>query len=290
MEREIVKREEQMLSLSSVTRCLSCGQTKGANVAPPKSMTASSTSQSMGLGSASPGRPSSPQQSSLILDDELSAGGAGHDGTQQPLGQYSTAQAEKVYALLTGQAGLRPLHLHHEPLQPVPQPYIPADLPPRASTASSVNKLRGKVADKIPEPLYRKARLSQHVKEMVKVSAPALQQHGFDFNTNPLYVLDAFDDAQQRGVSSAPMVSTDPGNEPSLTNPFTDLSQPLSFSSLPSRAAQHIGRDLATSKSTATMNVGSSKARSTASNVLSASGPADLSLGSQAAKLHNSYM
>eukprot|EP01039_Chlorochromonas_danica_P005405 gene5405-5945_t len=283
MEKEIVRREEDMMKAASVTRCLSCGQsTQHLHSTSHATNSTNSTGTVKPAGAESPPRTSSPppQQGSLVLDDELSE--------HPSVNQYSAAQAEQVYSLLTGQAGLKPILPQHVPLQPVKEPYQShgSDLASRASTANPVaNKHRGKV-DKIPDPVYRKARLNQHMKEMVKVSATSLQSQGFDLNNNPLYVLDSQEGGPMRSVGS-PLVVTDHSNEPPLTNPFTDLTQPLSYTSLPRSAAQFMGKELITSRSLNTLGGGSStssKAARTANNVILP----DITASS--AKLHNGYL
>lgn len=291
MEKEIVKREEDMLSAASMTRCLSCGQTPNSNAVVYHSNTVSKPSSAMVMVPTQ--KPSSPvlaQGGSIVLDDEISG--------EHPTGQYSSSQSEQVYSLLTGQAGLKSLHLQHTPMQPVRDPYhVPGQgqgSNDNHRSNAAANKPRPKTVDKIPDPLYRKARLSQHMKEMVKVSNTSLAAHGYDLGNNPLYVLDAHDN--QRVANSAPLVATDHGSEPPLNNPFNDLAQPLSYSSLPRSAAQHIGKDLLNSRSTSSL---SSKAARTAGNVMlpdihvsgsssAASGGGDFQVSS--AKLHNSYL
>lgn len=280
MEKEIVRREEDMMKAASVTRCLSCGQsTQHLHGISHATTSTNSTGTVKPAGAESPPRTSSPppQQGSLVLDDELSE--------HPSVNQYSVAQAEQVYSLLTGQAGLKPILPQHVPLQPVKEPYQ-TELATRASTANPVNKHRGKV-DKIPDPVYRKARLNQHMKEMVKVSATSLQSQGFDLNNNPLYVLDSQEGGSMRSVGS-PLVVTDHSNEPPLTNPFTDLTQPLSYTSLPRSAAQFMGKELITSRSLNTLGGSvsstSSKAARTANNVILP----DITASS--AKLHNAYL
>jgi hypothetical protein len=99
---------------------------------------------------------------------------ANPDDSKTTTNPYSSAHNEQVYALLTGQVGLKPIQLRHNPTAPVKDPY-------------AKNSLK---AEKIPEPLYRKQRMSQQIKEMVKVQAPQFEQYGWNPANNPLYVLD----------------------------------------------------------------------------------------------------
>ncbi|RYH04937.1 hypothetical protein EON65_46070 [archaeon] len=266
MEKEMVKREEEMLAVASTARCMSCGQKtvdRGAS--------GSAGTPGVGLRSAprSPGAPTA----SLVLDDDLSE--------TTPMAPYSAIHQEGVYSLLTGQGGLKPLHLQHNPLPPVQNPY-PSHSDMRASTSSGTRNKKERGAA-VPDLSYRKARLSQHVKEMVKVSVSSLQTHGFDLNANPLYVLDG----QEGGVSRVGLASTDPGTEPPLVNPFNDLAQPLSFSFLPKSANGATAATMMNSRSST--NVAATRAPRTAGNVLSSSvGGEGLQIST--ATLHNGYL
>jgi hypothetical protein len=61
----------------------------------------------------------------------------------------------------------------------------------------STARVKPAAAEKIPEPLYRKARMAAHLKEMVKVSTPALGPYGYQGGTNPFFVTDTPSSLQQ---------------------------------------------------------------------------------------------
>lgn len=182
MEKDLVRREEDMLSVATSTRCLSCGQL-------PREMWNNNSKQSR---TASPARLTSqnsalspPQSPPTIheMDDESHA--SSKEQFQVPPNvAFSTDHTEKVYNILTGQAGLKPLQLQHSPMVPAKDPYN--NVPKTAG--ASINKR--KTGEKIPEPLYRKARLSSHLKEMVKVNPTAADNYGYSLNSNPMYVLE----------------------------------------------------------------------------------------------------
>ncbi len=209
MEKEIVNREEEMMRLASTTKCLSCGQMPrphskkkqirpGTTIPSPGRGPSSRSPSPVGRGGVDGGGSIAnathyTPTTSVMLDDEISnpdAMGlspshvgsativyANPDDGKTTTNPYSSAHNEQVYALLTGQVGLKPIQLRHAPVAPVKDPY----------KASSSLK-----ADKIPEPLYRKARMSQQIKDMVKVQAPQLEQYGFNPANNPLYVMDGY--------------------------------------------------------------------------------------------------
>lgn len=184
MEKEILHREEELFNLASTTRCLSCGQlpreswsAAGVERKPPKTPP--------GSGVAGGG--------SFITDEGSNASPSYVLSDQSAANPHSQANSEQLYALLTGQAGLRPIQLNHNPMMPRPNTTSgPGSVLGSAGqsviSGSSVANKR-KTNEKIPEPIYRKAKLSAHLKEMVKVAAPAVEQYGYS-SVNPLYVLD----------------------------------------------------------------------------------------------------
>lgn len=193
MEKEIVNREEEMMRVASSTRCMSCGlvprpsstrggkRTKSAGPQRATSPPGQTAPQIVNNASQSPttstqlmlddelSLPDQPQNASIVFENSADAA-----TTSSP---YSSSHNEQVYALLTGQVGLRPIQLRHQPINPVSHP----------SVIKGTNK--SLPAEKIPEPLYRKARMSAQIKEMVKVQAPALDAYGYH-SSNPLYVYD----------------------------------------------------------------------------------------------------
>jgi hypothetical protein len=273
MEREIVKREQGMLSVASTTRCMSCGQVAPHGGHMHTSARPHPISAGNGIGSS---HASGTPLPTTAMEDAATQSTLAHSSRHAHGNnmQYSISQVEAVHSLLAGQAGLKPIHLQHAPLQPVKDPYQapPAQLSTNVSTsvsapggmgfhsdqamsrastsqAGSMNKHRSK-ADKIPEPVYRKARMSQHMKEMVKVTAQTFQHHGFDAG-NPLYVLDTTTDAQPASKSAGSMLRSSSlvmDDEIPLYYPFIDTRQPLSLSlsSLPKSAAPNIGKDVST--------------------------------------------
>ena len=93
-------------------------------------------------------------------------GGAGSAGVlEQPV------QDEDVFRMLTGNVGLKPLLQQHKAMVPVPAPY--------AHQREQRERRKPAGGDRIPEPLYRKAKLAAHMKEMVKVPPAAAQNYGF---------------------------------------------------------------------------------------------------------------
>jgi hypothetical protein len=226
MEKEIVQREEELYSMTSTTRCLSCGQMpkeswQAANMFSPNSRASGTRSVTEGGGERPPfvipPNVSFPPGLRPLMDDESSEGSSYwhhhhqqyHGGpsssskstivtTSDAMNPHSLANNEQIYALLTGQAGLKPLQLHHAPM--IPQ--TPGTATAASSAAASrphttsanpvaaTNKTKkNNAGEKIPDSSYRKSKLSQHVREMVKVSAPAAEQYGYN-PSNPMYVLE----------------------------------------------------------------------------------------------------
>lgn len=206
MEQELIYREEEMLSAAGTAahaaRCISCGQLPAVTrprTTQPTAQRSGITSPQTGLSGKfvdedNLGRDSPPLNSSNVIV------------TSTPLtnsSAFSLQNNEQVYSLLTGQVGLRPLHLQHNPLQPrdalnnnnnnagnnVNSSATNGMHSSRPHTVAT-NRVKPQGADKIPEPLYRKARMAAHMKEMVKVSAPAMDSYGYNSGANPFYITD----------------------------------------------------------------------------------------------------
>lgn len=196
MEQELIYREEEMLSAAgtavNAARCISCGQLPAVQ----RPRTTQQASSRSGIGSPQTGR---------YMDDEGVESPPTTAGNQPavpvPLhpnaanSAYSMQGNEQVYSLLTGQVGLRPLHLQHHPLQPR-DPYHQQNNGAGTGMHSSrphtmaTNRVKPATADKIPEPMFRKARMAAHMKEMVKVSTPAMDGYGYHAGSNPFFVTD----------------------------------------------------------------------------------------------------
>lgn len=69
--------------------------------------------------------------------------------------------SDELHSLLTGNTGLKSLLPQHAPLLPVKDPYGE----------------RRKSIEKSPDPLYRKAKIQAHIKEMVKIAAPVASKN-----------------------------------------------------------------------------------------------------------------
>lgn len=193
MEDDILKREEESFGLASSTRCLSCGQwpmdllktSKTHSTKKPKTNRVQSPT------------PYKPKFQDDDMNDDLSFNSSDEKPigsppvaakSPKPLPQMPTAlqetlsqntpsvRSEEVYSLLTGNVGLKSLLQHHAPMAPVKDPY-------------SKREKKKNQDNKIPEPLYRKAKLAAHMKEMVKVAPHSAQGYGFH-GANPFYVLD----------------------------------------------------------------------------------------------------
>eukprot|EP01033_Poteriospumella_lacustris_P011989 gene11989-8561_t len=164
MEQELIYREEEMLSAAgtavNAARCISCGQLPAVQ----RPRTTQQASSRSGIGSPQTGR---------YMDDEVVESPPTTAGNQPavpvPLhpnaanSAYSMQGNEQVYSLLTGQVGLRPLHLQHHPLQPR-DPYHQQNNGAGTGMHGSrphtmaTNRVKPATADKIPEPMFRKAR------------------------------------------------------------------------------------------------------------------------------------
>lgn len=242
MEKEILNREEELYTVatSTTTRCLSCGQApreswqvgmaipshsvvagNGAVAARPvsKHRRAASptgiTSTAGGVSDTSP--PAQRPMSSQHMDDELNSISSEpqhpHRGvtaltssfltsSEPVLNPYSQGQTNDVYALLTGQAGLRPIQLQRAPMQPIKEPHLgrPASSNNGNTTTTIVASNKKKsTTDKIPEPMYRKAKMTAHMKEMVKVQASGLDTYGYN-HLNPMYVMEGSVSEQPSGM------------------------------------------------------------------------------------------
>jgi hypothetical protein len=228
MEKDIIHREEELYSMTSTTRCLSCGQLPKESWQSSNHPTIGSANSKAHTASRQNRYPSATSPSSTIMtrshhdnpyyDDELSTihsvdmsvnyegnnnvGGSHGQGGIRPnttafitsdalaVNPNSLSSSEQVYSLLTGQAGLKPLQLHHAPMVPINRPHttttnsISASSVSSSSTSLATDKKK-KNGDKIPDHLHRKAKL----KEAVKISAPAVEQYGYS-QSNPLYVLE----------------------------------------------------------------------------------------------------
>jgi hypothetical protein len=227
MEKDILHREEELYSMTSTTRCLSCGQLPKESWQSSNHPTIGSANSKAHTASRQNRYPSaaSPSSSSIMTrsnldnphyDDELSTihsvdMSVGYEGNNNGLGgqgqggmrpntttfvtsdalavnPYSLNSSEQVYSLLTGQAGLKPLQLHHAPMVPVNRPHTTTNSVSGSSVSSSSSMAtdkKKKNGDKIPDHLHRKAKL----KEAVKILAPAVEQYGYS-QSNPLYVLE----------------------------------------------------------------------------------------------------
>lgn len=251
MEKDIITREEELYNLASTTRCLSCGQMPRESWQSANSISSSQSKRQQVI-HFPPGMPNkrdlSPEgtrgnSASPIqhedsvshlshadggspMDDEISVegrrgvnGGGSTFLTSDTNGvnPHSSAGNEQLYALLTGQAGLKPIQLQHNPMLPQSRPH---------TTANTTKKK----AEKIPDPVYRKAKLSAHVKEMVKVSAPAVEQYGYN-SVNPLYVLEGAVVDQDDTIGSRQLIGSHSLN--SLSN------QPRSGGSVKSMVGEY---------------------------------------------------
>jgi hypothetical protein len=194
MEQELIYREEEMLTAAGTAanapRCISCGQLPA--VSRPRT-----TQQRSALASPQTGK---------LMDDEIVLTDATPLVSPTPLNNnsaFSMQGNEQVYSLLTGQVGLRPLHLQNPPLQ-ARDPFGPNSSSGTSNAmhnsrphTMSTARVKPAAAEKIPEPLYRKARMAAHLKEMVKVSTPALGPYGYQGGTNPFFVTDTPSSLQQ---------------------------------------------------------------------------------------------
>jgi hypothetical protein len=104
-------------------------------------------------------------------------------------GTLGPVRSEEIYSVLTGSAGLKSLMPQHTPMIPVRDPYGITSAAGHTAAPAGQSKRRTQV----PEPMYRKAKMAAHIKEMVKVSAPSAQNYGFN-STNPFFVMDGYAD------------------------------------------------------------------------------------------------
>ena len=192
LEHEMVQKEEEMHSMASTTRCLSCGQSQSDVVLKKLNRVAGSiagdnisTITSSTMGNMPPGSAAS----NMEIDDELSRSednlGSMHSkqmSKSAPLVGLQTATEEEIQTLLSGNAGLRPLLAKHTPVQ------MTASVPHQTPSSSSGNRKKG---EKLPDPLYLKAKLAAHMKEMVKTDNTSKKQ-------SAMYVLE--DDSNSVGT------------------------------------------------------------------------------------------
>eukprot|EP01034_Spumella_vulgaris_P021440 gene21440-27471_t len=175
MEADLLRREEEAYTMTSTTRCLSCGQrpanpqqaasqglTKGGNIAPPPATNGIQTT------------------SHIEMTDDISASSAGHRSmmSQSTPMLPSHASSDQIHTLVAGSGGLKPLLVQHSPMKPLHDPY-----------ATNTARRRAAGAEKIPEPMYRKAKMAAQMKEMVKITNPSTAMYGYG-PSNPLYVMD----------------------------------------------------------------------------------------------------
>jgi hypothetical protein len=117
----------------------------------------------------------------MEMSDEMSASSAGHRSmmSQSVPVLPSHASGEQIHTLVAGSGGLKPLLMQHTAMKPIADPY--------ATNASARRRAAG--TEKIPEPMYRKAKMASQMKEMVKIAAPSTAMYGYG-PSNPLYVMD----------------------------------------------------------------------------------------------------
>lgn len=153
------------------------------------------------------------QQAGSQMDDDISLHSE-HSGNYpsqslQPLSLQSSSilgpvRSEEIYNVITGTAGLKSLMPQHTPLIPVRDPYgiTTAHHQRTVGPTTTTTGKPLKRVEKVPEPLYRKAKMAAHLKEMVKVAAPSVQNYGFSVN-NPFFVLDGYaaDDAEAQQLA-----------------------------------------------------------------------------------------
>jgi hypothetical protein len=284
MEQDILRREEEMFSAASSTRCMSCGQlppdptnafvnhaaarragsanhshaqaqrdigaaegakmqqighptapfrgTTGAGLLRPATRPSTSPQASESAKYA-PFNPTDPSSSALqfhpdgedgqagvdpvhvampgmstvrgeLMDDEISLHSEhsmnNNSPSLHPLSLHSSqsgtlgpVRSEEIYSVLTGSAGLKSLMPQHTPMIPVRDPYGISTNAIHGNTSTAAPTGQSKRRQQVPEPMYRKAKMAAHIKEMVKVSAPSAQNYGFN-STNPFFVMDGYAD------------------------------------------------------------------------------------------------
>jgi len=198
LEQELVHKEEDMYSIASSTRCLSCGQSRG-EVSIKKLHRIGEDHPNDNMSAVSMGSAKGHSHSNgVVMDDELSL----PDHNDRFKGAHSApslglqvASDEEIQSLLSGQAGLRPLLAQHNPLQ------MSATVP-HQQPASTGSKKKG---DKLPDPLYLKAKLAAHMKEMVKSDVNLKKQGG------PVYVLEDNNSSNNGSSDSHSVGSTNRG-------------------------------------------------------------------------------
>lgn len=190
----MVQKEEEMHSMASTTRCLSCGQNQSDIVLKKLHRVAGSNAGDniSTITSSTGNKPPGSAASSVEIDDELSRSedNLGDKGSlhsklmskSAPLVGLQSASEEEIQSLLSGNAGLKPLLVKHTPVQ------MTASVPHQAPSSSSGSRRKG---EKLPDPLYLKAKLAAHMKEMVKADNTLKKQ-------SPMYVLE--DDSNSVGT------------------------------------------------------------------------------------------
>jgi hypothetical protein len=150
------------------------------------------------------------------MDDDISLHSehsASHPSQSlQPLSHQSSAllgpvRSEEIYNVITGSAGLKSLMPQHTPMLPVRDPYGITNSGAQSRNGSAPATKAPKRVEKVPEPMYRKAKMAAHLKELVKVSAPSAQNYGFTTN-NPFFVMDGY--AMDEGEAT-PQMGVDAG-------------------------------------------------------------------------------
>lgn len=138
------------------------------------------------------------------IDDDISLHSEHHLHTTS-LATLSTQnlnnnpRSEEIYNVMTGSAGLKSLMPQHAPMMPVQHPYNITNN--NIHPAHTTSKRKPHNPNAIPEPLYRKAKLASHLKEMVKVSSPSAQNYGFN-SVNPFFVVEGYSEESIGGGGS----------------------------------------------------------------------------------------
>ena len=197
LESDLLQKEDDLYSVASSTRCLSCGVgsrsiQSGAPLKPLKK-------------GITPGVSSNSSVDHSVIADQVSIstditnhsfqnmqndGGSQSNSTQSrprtiahvPDIHVLSASDEEVQSLLSGTAGLKPILKHIIPVLDV--------------TPSNRQK---KNADKSSDPVYRKAKAAQYMKEMVKINESTANFYSLK-NNSPVYILE--DDSQSVGNGS----------------------------------------------------------------------------------------
>uniref|UniRef100_A0A7S3M6C0 Uncharacterized protein n=2 Tax=Spumella elongata TaxID=89044 RepID=A0A7S3M6C0_9STRA len=140
------------------------------------------------------------------IDDDISLHSE-HNGlhtnsqVSQSTYNLNIPRSEEIYNVMTGSAGLKSLMPQHAPMIPVQHPYNITNNTIHPAHTTSKRKPHTANPNAIPEPLYRKAKLASHLKEMVKVSAPSAQNYGFNA-VNPFFVVEGYSEENMEGNMS----------------------------------------------------------------------------------------